>query len=156
MQFRQTTADEVVLIHDFYFSSPEPDAPKALFNSLSQEEKNAVFLEHPIQNYLSVIIGNKVIGFVGFFPDDEMNINIFCVISPGNRKKGFFGKILSLSIEHCRRNFSDFLNIRALTRKENHAAIRGLESHEFVRKGEVIEAVQPNILYEEYIYPIKS
>ena len=77
MQFRQTTADEVALIHDFYFSSPD-----------------------------------------------------------------------------C--NFSDFLNIRALTRKENHAAIRGLESHEFDRKGEVIEAVQPNILYEEYIYPIKS
>jgi len=156
LKFRKTTVDEIVLIHDFYFLSPEPDAPKARFESLSPQEQNAVFLQYPVESYLSVINENEVIGFMGFFPDDDLNVNIFCVISPENRKKGFFSKILSLSIDYCRHNFSDFLYIRALTRKENCASVEGLKRSSFIRKGEVIEEVQPNVSYEEYIYPIKS
>lgn len=145
---------EWILIHDFYSESPEPDAPKAKFESLSKEEKEQAALQYSSTQFKSVIEGNTLIGFLGFFPDDEYDVNIFCVISPQYRGKGYFPKILNLSLEYCRREFSGYKHIRGLTRKENTPSIKGLEKALFKRKGTVIEAVQSDIVYEEYILPI--
>lgn len=156
LKFRKTTFEEIVLLHDFYFNSSEPDAPKSKFENLSQEEKSSVCKQFPAENYLSLFKDNDLIGFVGFFPDDDLNVNIFYVLSPLHRGKGYFRDLLNISIMHCRVTFPEFQCIRALTRLQNLASIKGLEGCSFVRRGQIIEVVQPSVSYEEYIYQIKS
>lgn len=129
---------------------------KALFDSLSAEDKRKAFVQFPVENYFSLDRGNEFIGFVGFFPDDDLNVNIFYVLSPVQRGKGYFKELLRFAIDHCQSEFSDFKNIRALTRSKNSVSIKGLKSCSFIRRGQVVEEVQPEVPYEEYIYPIKS
>lgn len=145
---------EWVLLHDFYHESPEPDAPGNKFENLSKEEKELAASHYASPNFKAVIDAETLIGFVGFFPDDNDNINLFYVISPEHRGKGYLSKILQLSLEYCRREFVGFKYIRGLTRQENISSIKGLERFSFVRNGTVIEEIQPGIVYEEYLFPI--
>jgi RimJ/RimL family protein N-acetyltransferase len=155
LNFKKTTVEEIALLHDFYFESSEPDSPKSNYDNLSSEEKSAVPSQFPVGNYLSAMKENELIGFVGFFPDDDLNVNIFYVLSPRYRGKGYFRELLNLSILHCRNVYSDFKYIRALTRLQNLASIRGLERFSFIRRGQITEEVQPDVPYEEYVYRIK-
>lgn len=155
IKFKKTTDEETVLLHDFYFSSVEPDAPKSLFKNLNDAEKSQAFNQFPVENYFTLVKEKELVGFVGFFPDDDLNVNIFYVLSPDHRGKGYFKEILDLSIDYCQKHFSQFNNIRALTRKQNLASIKGLERCCFERQGQVIEEVQPDVAYEEYVFPIR-
>lgn len=146
--------NEWILLHDFYCESPEPDAPKCKFENLSEEGKIEASAQYCSDSFKSVYNGQLLIGFVGFFPDDNENINLFCVVSPEYRGNGYFSAILRSSIDYCRTQFVDYKYIRGLTRKENKASIRGLERFSFVRKGSLTEEVQPEVVYEEYLLPI--
>lgn len=154
LRIRKTNKSEWILLHDFYHESPEPDAPKSKFEHLNSKDQQLAISEYSADSFKAVTDSDSLIGFVGFFPDDNENINIFCVISPEHRGKGYFGKILELSIDHCRQEFSGYKYIRGLTRKQNGPSIRGLERSSFFRKGSVIEEVQPDVSYEEYLFPI--
>lgn len=145
---------EWVLLHDFYCESSEPDAPKNKFENLSAEEKIEAATHYRSDKFKSVLKDGVLIGFVGFFPDDDDNINLFCVVSPENRGKGYFSMILKSSLDYCRTHFVDYKYIRGLTRKENAPSIRGLERFSFVKKGSLVEEMQPDITYEEYLLPI--
>lgn len=148
--------NEWVLLHDFYSETPEPDAPKKKFSYLSPKEKEAAAQQYKIDSFMSVWNDDLLVGFVGFFPDDNKNINLFCVVAPEQRGKGHFSKILKASLNYCRVQFSDYKYIRGLTRKENRPSIRGLEKFSFIRKGSLVEEVQPGVIYEEYILPINE
>lgn len=146
--------DEWILLHDFYCESPEPDAPKNKFENLSGKEKLEAVSHYNSDNFKSIFSKNGLVGFVGFFPDDDYNINLFYVISPEHRGKGYFSEILRLSTDYCRTQFVGYKYIRALTRKENTRSIRGLERFSFIRKGSLIEECQLDIVYEEFLFPI--
>lgn len=145
---------EWTLLHDFYRESLEPDAPKNKFENLCEEEKVKAIAQYQSDNYKSLWSEKLLIGFVGFFPDDDNNINLFCVISPDYRGKGYFSAILRLSLDYCRTQYVGYKYIRGLTRKENTASIRGLERFSFIKRGSLIEDVQPDVVYEEYLLPI--
>lgn len=145
---------EWILLHDFYCESLEPDAPRKKFENLSADEKEKAAAQYDSDNYKSVWSENLLIGFVGFFPDDDDNINIFYVISPEHRGKGYFSAVLRSSLDYCRTQFGEYRYIRALTREGNTASIRGLERLLFLRKGSIIEEVQPDVVYEEYLLPL--
>lgn len=146
--------DEWILLHDFYFESPEPDSPKKKFEDLSDEDQQAAAAQYRSDNFKAVFADKVLVGFVGFFPDDDDSVNLFCVIAPVHRGKGYFSRILQASLDYCRTCFAGAKYMRGLTRKENTASIRGLEQFSFVRKGSVVEEVQPDIVYEEYLLPI--
>jgi len=154
LKIQNLAEGEWVLLHNFYCESPEPDAPKNMFENLSAEEKIEAAAHYCSDNFKSVLHADVLIGFVGFFPDDDENINLFCVISPEHRGKGYFSKILRSSLDYCRTYFVGYKYIRGLTRKENAPSIRGLERFSFLRKGSLVEAVQPDVVYEEYLLPI--
>jgi len=154
LKIQDTKANEWVLLHDFYHESPEPDAPKAKFENLSNEEKTLATSHFNLPNYKAVMDGETLLGFVGFFPDDDDNVNIFYVISPEHRGKGYLAKILNESIAHCRSEFAGYKYVRALTRKQNIHSIQGLVRASFIRKGTVVEEVQPDVAYEEYLLQI--
>ncbi|MBC7457380.1 MAG: GNAT family N-acetyltransferase, partial [Bdellovibrionaceae bacterium] len=86
---------------------------------------------------------------------DDLNVNIFYVLSPNHRGKGYFKELLKNSITHCREKFYGFHKMRALTKLQNVASVKGLESCSFVRKGTIVENVQPDVVYEEYIYHMR-
>lgn len=155
IEFRKTQDDEIVLLHDFYFASSEPDAPTSLFQNLNEAEKSKVIIQFPVESYFTFYKDKELIGFVGFFPDDNSNVNIFYVLSPEQRNKGYFKELLKIVIGHCQSEFAGFEFIRVLTRLQNTASIKGLQSGSFVYQGQIIEGVQPDVIYEEYIYPIK-
>lgn len=146
--------NEWILLHDFYCESSEPDAPKCKFENLSEEGKLKASAQYCLDNFKSVYCEKLLIGFVGFFPDDNENINLFYVVSPEYRGKGYFSAILRLSLDYCRAQFVDYKYIRGLTRKENKASISGLERFSFIRKGSLIEEAQLNVVYEEYLLQI--
>lgn len=154
LRIQSLKEDEWVLLHDFYCKSPEPDAPKNKFEHLSAEEKIEAAAQYCSDNFKSVLKDGALIGFVGFFPDDDDNINLFCVVSPEYRGKGYFSTILKSSFDYCRIHFVGYKYIRVLTRKENSPSIRGLERFSFVKKGSLVEEVQPDVVYEEYLLPI--
>lgn len=154
-KLRQTTFDELILLHDFYHESPEPDAPKQKFADLDKAQQDIALAQFPVSNYQSFESNKRLLGFIGFFPDDDLNINIFYVLSPQERAKGQFSKLITLAIEYGLEKFPECQNLRALTRKQNTFSIKGLERACFVRRGSLIEEVQPDIIYEEYILPLK-
>lgn len=157
MQFtiRSLKDDEWIYLHDFYCESPEPDAPEKKFELLNSEEKKKAKKQYCSDQFMSVLKNDTLIGFLGFFPDDEENINLFCVIAPEHRGRGYFSEVLKLALNFSRNHFGSYKYIRGLTRKENAPSIKALERFSFVRKGCVIEEIQPDIVYEEYLLPIK-
>lgn len=154
LKFQNTKADELILLHDFYFESSEPDAPKKKFHNLSKEEQSLVRSKYHLGQIRTVFDENRPVGFVGFYPDDADSVNIFYVISPAERGKGYLAEILKLSVEYCRKKFSSYQYIRALTRDQNIPSIKGLRQSGFIRKGSVVEEIQSDIIYEEYLLHI--
>lgn len=154
LRIRNLKEGEWILLHDYYCDSSEPDSPKNKFEYLNAEVKNQATEQYSSNHYKAVLKGEVLIGFVGFFPDDEDNINLFYVIAPERRGKGYFSEILTASLDYCRNGFVGYKYIRALTRKENTPSIKGLERFSFHRKGSMVEAVQPDVVYEEYLLPI--
>jgi RimJ/RimL family protein N-acetyltransferase len=152
--FQNLKSEEWILLHDFYFDSPEPDAPKNKFENLDEHQKKLAAEQYNSDHFKSVWIADALIGFVGFFPDDDDNINLFYVVSPPQRGKGYFSLILKSSLDYCRQHFADYKYMRALTRKENKASTKALERFSFTRNRSVTEEVQPDISYEEYLLPI--
>ena len=153
VRFQNTTSDELILFHDFYHDSSEPDAPRAKFQNLTKEEQNLSYSKYTLNQIRTVVDDDRLIGFVGIYPDDD-DVNIFYVVSPEERGKGYLVKILSLMIEYCHKEFSTYRQIRALTRAQNISSIKGLKRTAFLRKGSVIEDTQPDVTYEEYIFPL--
>ncbi|MGZ3768583.1 MAG: GNAT family N-acetyltransferase [Bdellovibrio sp.] len=154
LRLRETIEREWILIHDFYSESSEPDAPRSKFQYLNKTEQQEAASQYSSDNFKAVLDGDTLVGFVGFFPDDHDNVNIFYVISPVRRGHGYFSKLLALSLEYCRKEFVGFKYIRVLTRKQNTSSIKGLERFSFHRRGTVVEEVQPDVTYEEYLLPI--
>ena len=147
---------ELILLHDFYNDSPEPDAPRKKFNDLSKDEQNLALKNFNSDSHRAVFDESVLIGFFGFYPDDDSNINIFSVIDPNFRGKGYFIPMLTIAIAYVKFNFKDYKYLRALTRKNNKAALKGLLKSGFHYKGQLTEEVQPDVCYEEYIYEITS
>ncbi|MNJ93362.1 hypothetical protein D3C87_110420 [compost metagenome] len=156
MQIKKATKDESILLHDFYFESSEPDAPKKAFAELDAQEKEMALAHFSPDFYLAVHNENGVVGFLGLFPDDFDNINIFYVISPDHRGKGYLVRFLELARLYCRDHFPEYKYLRALTRKSNVPSIRALENAAFVRRGECVEEVMPEVTYEEYLLLISQ
>lgn len=145
---------EWILIHDFYQESAEPDAPAKKVSELSVEELEKIAKDYSPENYKTIKNGDTIIGFVGFFPDDDQNIGFFYVISPEHRGLGHFTAFVNLSLNYCRTRYPNYKFIRCLTRQENVASIKGLEKCAFIKKGEVIENVQPGVVYQKYLLPL--
>lgn len=154
LHLRRPQKSELILLHDSYFESAEPDAPKKPFALLSMQEKEAVSSQFDPDFHFAVCDGDMVVGFVGIYPDDEfMNIGIFYVLIPDHRGKGYFSLVLESLVAHCRQNYSNYRFIRALTRKNNLASIKGLLAASFVRKGECVEELDQPVAYEEFLLP---
>src|SRR5688572_13864807 len=125
IQFKTPTPQELVLLHDFYFRSTEPDAPTKIFSSLDSEETAEALAQYNSESHLVAREGERVLGFVGIFPDDEsMFVGIFYVIDPIYRGMGYLSPILNALAIHCREKYPDYKFIRVLTRKENLASIK--------------------------------
>lgn len=151
---RELEKDEWILLHDFYSESSEPDAPQNKYETLNADEKLRAKNEYSSKHFRAVCRADSLIGFVGFSPDDDDNINLFYVISPDLRGKGYFTEVLKASLQHCRENFKEFRHLRSLTRIENTPSIHGLQRFSFIRKGSIVEDVQPDVTYEEYLLPL--
>ncbi len=147
---------EIILLHDSYFESPEPDAPKKLFANLTNEEKLKALKHYSKENHRTIYLKNKVIGFVGLYPDEKIeSINVFAVIIHEHRGKGYSSLILNPLIAHCQMQHPQYKQIRTLTRRSNVAAIKGLNSLSFKHVGaqieEYSESPDGDVKYEEYI-----
>lgn len=153
---KEPSHTETILLHDSYFESPEPDAPKNLFANLPDEEKLKALKHYSKENHRSIYLNNKVIGFVGLYPDEKLeSINVFAVIVREHRGKGHSALILKPLIAHCKMQHPQHKQIRTLTRKSNVAAIKGLKSLSFKHVGahieEYSESPDDDVEYEEYI-----
>lgn len=155
LYLRKPTDSEIILLHDCYFDSFEPDAPKKRYVDLNAQEKAEVFLLFDSDFHLAVIDGEKVIGFVGVYPDDHfLYVGVFYVIDPLHRGKGYFLSMLFALIKYCKEEYSNYKFVRALTRKNNVPSIKGLIKASFERKGECVQELDSPVTYEEYLLPI--
>lgn len=152
---RKPTDSEVILLHDCYFNSSEPDAPKKLYVDLNVHEKAEVFRQFDSEFHLAVIDGEKTIGFVGVYPDDDfLYVGVFYVIAPLYRGKGYFSPMLFALVKYCKEEYSNYKFVRALTRKNNIPSIKGLINASFERNGECLQELDFPVTYEEYLLPI--
>ena len=155
MQLRKPTKTELVLFHDLYFETSEPDAPKAPFASLSEAEKEQALRHYNPENHFTVLHGDKLVGFAGLYPDDEqVDVNVFYIVVPAFRGQGYLSKILTLLRHQCQEHYPDYHYLRALTQKKNVPSLRALMRASFVRVGEYTEEDHPEVLYEDYVLEI--
>lgn len=152
---KEPSLGELIVLHDSYFESAEPDAPLKRFSEMSHLEQQAALVQFAPEFHFTAWCGDDVVGFVGVYPDEEsVNVGVFYVIHPAFRGQGYFSLLLEALVNHCRQSHSGYKFIRALTRKSNLASIKGLLKASFVRKGECVEELSVSVLYEEYILPI--
>jgi RimJ/RimL family protein N-acetyltransferase len=148
----KASVEEIVILHDSYFQSAEPDGPKSAFAALSALEQKEVFKEFEPDFYFTAREGDKIIGFVGIYPDEEcIHIGIFYVVAVPFRGRGYLAPLLVALVQRCRQQFPKHQFIRALSRKENLASIKGLQKQNFVRNGHCVQDVGEKVSYEEYL-----
>ncbi len=122
IKLKRPTKQQCILLHDLYYEASEPDSPKKKFEFLSDLEKETAFDQYHPEDHLSVFENNNLIGFTATDPDNKfVNVNIFYIILPLFRGKGYFSKILSVLIDYCEKNYYDYKYIRTLTLKNNIA-----------------------------------
>jgi len=153
---KESTREEIIILHDSYYCSSEPDAPKYLFHNLSSTEQMRVINDWGTENYLSLFDGGKLVGFIGHFPDEDFdNVNLFYVVIPSERGNGYLSKMLEAFKEYASINYYEYKKIRTLTRAKNFPSIKGLEKSSFVHQGEFREQCDPDIVYEEHFFKIQ-
>ncbi|WP_374079716.1 GNAT family N-acetyltransferase [Bdellovibrio bacteriovorus] len=152
---KEPTLSELIVLHDSYFESGEPDAPLSRFSEMSEVEQKAALIQFAPEFHFAAWVDRDLIGFVGIYPDEEFNnVGVFYLIHPSFRGKGCFSSLLTALVEHCRKRYPKYKFIRALTRAENVASVRGLLRASFLRKGECIEELHISVTYDEYLLPI--
>ncbi len=155
LRLQKPTESEIIKLHDFYQGSSEPDAPKKRFGELAADERSSALIMFSADDHFSLFDSENLVGFLGIYPDqDNLIVNIFYVIDPVYRGRGYLSGVLESAKFYCIENFSDYSHIRTLTRKSNEASIKGLQRAAFMRKGECTEEAQPDIAYEEYLLEI--
>lgn len=152
---KEPTLGELIVLHDSYFESGEPDAPLRRFSEMSEVEQKAALIQFAPEFHFTAWVGGDVVGFVGVYPDESFhNIGVFYLIHPAFRGKGYFSSLLMALVAHCREQYPKYKFIRALTRKENVASVHGLLRASFICKGECVEELHVPVVYEEYLLPI--
>ncbi|WP_413944521.1 GNAT family N-acetyltransferase [Bdellovibrio sp. HCB-162] len=153
--FKELTLGELIILHDSYFESGEPDAPLKRFSEMSPLEQKLALEVYSPEFHFAAWSGEKLIGFVGVYPDKEpINVGIFYIIHPSFRGQGYFASLLEALIAHCRSKYPHYKYIRALTRKENLASVRGLSKASFTYNGECVEELPQLVSYSEYLLSI--
>src|SRR3989344_4522035 len=103
LRLHKTTESEIVKLHDFYQESSEPDAPKKRFSELAADESNSALIMFSADDHFSVFDSENLVGFLGFYPDeDNLVVNIFYVIDPVYRGKGYLSGVLESAKFYCK------------------------------------------------------
>lgn len=158
---RKINESEVIQLHDFYFESSEPDAPKDTFSNLMEKEKIKARTRYSLDTHYIVLNKTEVIGFFGLYLHfGSQDLNIFYVMNPALRGRGFFIKFLHSLIDYVRSNFVSCKKLIALTRTSNYPSVRGLERALFVYSDTHTEEYSddPNddVVYGVYILPLTN
>lgn len=161
MRLRPIIENEIPLLHDSYHHSPEPDAPKKLYQHLNDVEKKIALSTFSTETHVVFLDGDRIIGFAGHYPDQNFSeVHIFAVIVLEHRGKGYFRILLAKLIEHCRHKFPQHKALVSLTRQENVAAIKGLRSLSFKWLGTEIQELDMNsendVEYQKYIFEFQK
>ncbi len=154
LDIRMIQEDEVQLLHDFYFESSEPDAPKTRFAELTSELQSKVLSHYKLDQHYAVLLKEDIVAFFGLYPDAENSyLNIFYVLDPKLRGQGLFQSVLEALIQFCKDN--GMSSLRAVTRAENTASVKGLLRASFVHAGhhteEYSDDPKDDVLYDVYV-----
>ena len=156
---RKPSPSEIIKLHDSYFESSEPDAPKKAFADLNSEEQIAALNAFSAEKHLTALYEGHVVGFVGLYPDDEFDyLHIFAVIPPEHRGKKYFSFILASTLDYCSNHYNEYKFIAALTRKTNLPAIKGLQACAFAYEGTDTQKLGKDpddiVTYEKFVLPM--
>ncbi len=66
LTIRQLAKEELILLHDAYFQSAEPDAPKQSFAQLTGSQKSEVSRQFDCETHFSIRDKEEVIGFIQY------------------------------------------------------------------------------------------
>lgn len=154
LSVRKIEASEVQLLHDFYFESAEPDAPKVRFSELNADQRSNTLSRYRLDQHHTVLLKEDIVGFFGLYPDAENSyLNIFYVLNPKLRGQGLFHSVLAALVQFCKDNRVS--SLRAVTRAANTASVKGLLRASFEQVGQHTEEYsddpKDDVLYEVYV-----
>ena len=151
-----TTIKESDFIHNLYFNTKEPDAPRKIFSEEKEDVQFIIFNRHKKAANL-VFHKNIIIGFI-IITEVTGGINIGGALISEKRGKGFGTKIFSKKVKELIEIYPT-KNIYASARKDNIAAIKSIENAGFVYQDDELKPSIPGvceeIIYKNFIYKSK-